>query len=812
MPLAVLVASGSLAAASDRDWPGLRGPRHDGAAAGTLEASEGAGFAVAWRAALGAGYSSVAVAGGRAVTLFSDGKSDVAAAFDVRTGRELWRYAIAPTLRGKDGSFDGPIATPVAAADRVYGLGPLGHLFALDAGSGRELWKVDLAASEQAPAPHYGYAASPVLADGTLVVLVGAKEGGAIAGFDAATGARRWRLGDDVVAYQVPVVVTIGGRQRVVAVGDAKLFVVDPASGRLLVEHAHGGQPHPMANESLVPVPAGEGRLFLKHRLDTSTMLRLTADGDERVRVETLWTAPVLRQTYVVPVYHDGFLYGMSGRMTLTCVDAATGAQRWRSREPGDGFPLLVGDDLVMLTKESTLHVGRASPQGWTERARIDLFGDVVWSPLGFADGAFFARGQKQIARVDWRTREAAAAAGKPAAPAPSSPRFASFLAGLGTAPDKTQALSAFLAALPPGPLVEWPDRVVFLYRGPASDVAIAGDMNGDRREDPMWRVEGTDLFWYEATLEPDARVNYHFVRDFEERLPDPRNPQRVPGHRSGTLGTFPAEQSSLAMPGWRAPDHLREVAAARRGRIAEHVVESATRPGAKVSVKVYLPPGYDQGRERLPVAIVLGGDQAREAGLVPRSLDNLIPARVAPVLVAFLGNPEWGAKPPSDDESDAALAELVSRDVLGLLDASYRTDTAPDRRAVIGAGFSAYQAAELAFRRPQVYGALGLQTIIMLDSDDELLRKQVPAAAEAPLRVYLDWGRYDYHATREAWDMGGANARFAAFLRERGYRPAGSEAPEGAGWAGWRNRTDRVFETLFPPKATAGPARQATR
>ena len=94
-----------------------------------------------------------------------------------------------------------------------------------------------------------------------------------------------------------------------------------------------------------------------------------------------------------------------------------------------------------------------------------------------------------------------------------------------------------------------------------------------------------------------------------------------------------------------------------------------------------------------------------------------------------------------------------------------------------------------------------------MLDSDDELLRKQVKPAAEAPLRVYLDWGRYDHRATREAWDMRGANARFAAFLRERGYRPAGGEAPEGSGWASWRNRTDRVFEALFPALPAAGPA-----
>ena len=59
--LAVLVASCALsgvAVADSPDWPSLRGPRHDGAAQGDPRRLEGAGFAVAWRAALGAGYSS----------------------------------------------------------------------------------------------------------------------------------------------------------------------------------------------------------------------------------------------------------------------------------------------------------------------------------------------------------------------------------------------------------------------------------------------------------------------------------------------------------------------------------------------------------------------------------------------------------------------------------------------------------------------------------------------------------------------------------------------------------------------------------
>ena len=807
---AVLVASCALsgvAVADSPDWPSLRGPRHDGAAQATLDASEGAGFAVAWRAALGAGYSSVAVAEGRAVTLFSDGQNDVAVAFDARTGKELWRHAIAPTLPGRDGSFDGPISTPALDGGRAFGLGPRGHLFGLDAATGRELWTVDLVTREGAKLPFYGFGASPVVAGGVVVVPLGAPGGGAVAGFDLATGERRWRLGEDGVAYQSPIVLSVGGREQVVAVGDTRLFGIDPAGGRLLWEHAHGGEVHPIATESIVPVPAGDGRLFLKLRQDGSAMLRLVPRPDGGATVETLWTAPVLRTTYVVPVYHGGFLYGMSGRSTLTCVDAGTGEVRWRSREPGDGFPLVVGDDLVVLTKEKTLHVGKASPEGWKERARLDLFQDLVWSSPGFADGAFFARSQGELARVDWGKPKAAAGPAGPASTAtrvPVSPRFSSVLEEANAAPDKAAAVDRFLASLPAGPLVEWPDRVLFLYRGQANDVGIAGDMIGDRREDPMSRVPGTDLFWYEATLEPDARVSYHFVRDFEDRFPDPRNPWRVPAPPTGTIGAFPAEQSSLAMPAWRAPDHLAEVPLERRGRIEEHVVEGASRPGSRVAVRVYVPAGVEKGR---PLALVLDGDGAREKGLLPRSLDNLIPSRVAPVLVAFVSRPEWGEKPPPDEETEDAVANLLAHDVAPFLERRYGTDPSPQGRALVGTGFAAWSAAYAAFRHPTVFGALGLQSLSMLDTDQDLLEKQVRTAAEVPLRIYLDWGRYDRRSTREAWDMRRANQRFDTFLRGRGYRPAGGEVPEGAGWAGWRNRTDRVFEALFPAPTAAAAA-----
>ena len=107
-----------------------------------------------------------------------------------------------------------------------------------------------------------------------------------------------------------------------------------------------------------------------------------------------------MKISYVTPVYHDGHLYGMSGRV-FTCVDAATGEVRWRSREPGDGFPTMVGDHLVVMTKPGSLHIAEASPEAYREVARIDLFDEHSWSEVAFAGGHLFARSMAHLARVD---------------------------------------------------------------------------------------------------------------------------------------------------------------------------------------------------------------------------------------------------------------------------------------------------------------------------------------------------------------------------------------------------------------------------
>jgi enterochelin esterase family protein len=327
--------------------------------------------------------------------------------------------------------------------------------------------------------------------------------------------------------------------------------------------------------------------------------------------------------------------------------------------------------------------------------------------------------------------------------------------------------------------------------------MGLAGDPVGERREDPMTRVPGTDLFWYEARFEPDARLSYVFVRNFDERIPDPRNPRKVPALRFTPTGPERIELSSLAMPGWREPAHLREVAEPLRGRLEGFEVKAEA--GPKATVSVYLPAGYQSGSVPLPAAYVFGGDDAREVGSVPRSLDNLVRVTVAPLLVVFVGKVDWTASPPKEDEEDLATAEFVARQVVPAVEARFRTGGEPAARAAVGAGFDGWTAAYAAFHFPDVFGLLATQSLFMLTAGETALLKEIRTADERPLRLYLDWGRYDLRGTREAWNMTDTNRRFAAFLRERGYRPAGGEANDGFGWASWRNRTQRVYESLFP-------------
>ena len=776
----------SSAHAASSTWPGLRGPSYDGAVRdGQLFDGETGQLSIGWKRELGSGYPVVVVDADRAVTMFASGNDDVAAAFDAETGDELWRYRINETYKGHTGSHDGPIATPALVDGRVFGLGPRGDLFALDAVSGKELWSINLVDDLGSEAPFYGFSASPVFAEGVLVVEIGAGVGKTVAGFNPDNGEQLWAVGDDTIAYHSPIVASYGGRQQVVAVGQKTVMGIEAATGQTLWSYEHNGDERAMGGETVVPVPAGEDRLLLLNTHPTSVMLRVASNDGADFEISEIWSDGSIRSTYVLPVYFEGHLYGMTGKI-FTCVDAETGEAKWKARGPGDGFPTLVGNQLVIMGKPGTLIVANASPSGYDEITRLKLFDEHSWSAPAFANGHLYLRSMAQIARVDL---EGALVAKDQAEDSwISATSFGAFLAEVEQASDKNSVIDTFLEKQTSFPIVEDSGSVHFIYRGESTDVGIVGDMIGFRREEPMILVPDTDLLYYSTRLEPDAAINYGFIVDYEEPTPDPRNPQ--PG--SGLFG----EVSWFAMPAWQSPDHLGEADSACQGRLESIEWESKVREGQTRPAKVYLPAGYDSSPNRsYPVLYFLRGEEVLDKGAFKNTLDNLIGKTVEPLIAVLVVS--VGENPREDIGEDDSFVEMISTELVPMIDDRYRTIQNPNARAVAGTGSAADTALAAAFQHPELYGRIGAIWPVLFEYDSSLISN----ADEVPMVIYQGWGTYHIRSPHEAWDQVVANRELQETFREAGYRPAGGEVPEGVGWSIYRGRTDDMLTALFPKR-----------
>lgn len=777
---------------SANEWPGFRGPNTNGVVTDSLFSQrETIGLKVAWLRALGSGYSGVSIADGYAITLFSDDKSDVAIAFDEETAKELWRFEIEPTYEGHDGSHTGPISTPLISGGRVFGLGARGHLFALDLKTGKNIWSVDLIKDFGAKKPHYGFSTSPLMVDDVLILQLGTEES-AVVGLDPATGKRLWSAGKDKISYQSPLLlVRSNGQREIVAAGKTKVYGITPKTGKIVWEYEYEGK-GAIGVGSMTPVAVDENRILLTIIDDESTLIELDRSSDP-IKVSTSWVSRSIRKSYNVPIYHDGYFYAYTARF-LTCVDASNGERMWRSRKPGDGFLVLVDGHLVIVTKDGSMHVAKASPDGYQEIAQLPVFDKVVWDHPSISNGRIYARSLGGIAGVDVTSFKIPTPIKRDKLNLPADSRFAKLLNQLEKSTDKKTVLDRFMDSVEQFPLIEQNKYVHFIYRGPAKDMAIGSDLYGLRQLKPMTHVTGTDLFYCSAVLEPDARVNYMFNKNFDEEFPDSRNPRKVKVSYAGKNMSFgrgeKMEMSWVAMSQWKAPSYLETPDASRQGRLEKKEFESKLME-SKVAIDVYLPVGYDNSKDRYTVAYIIDGKGSLDGGQYQRTLDNIIGYGVAPLIAVFMPEP-----PP---EKAKQYGPMVADELIPFMDKQFRTIASANNRAIIGTGFTGGVALKITLKHASLFKKMGIQSGAFMDDAIAVLNENTSAKGKHSTQIYIDWGKYDLRNPHEAWDAARDNRKLNKILRDHGYTVTGGEVNDGTGWTSWRNRTDIMFKTLFP-------------
>ena len=771
------------------------------------------GLEVVWRRPLGPGHSRIAVADTRVLTLFSDGTFDNLIAMDTRSGTELWRYRIAETYRGHDGSRDGPHSSPIVEDGVVYSLGPHGQLFAVRLADGVEIWSRDIVAELGAAVPFWGFASTPVVEGDVLIVPTGGGTARSMSGFDRKTGELLWAAGDDLVGYQSPAVIPLVDTTQVIAVTNHHIMGLAPQTGEVLWTHEHSETGLDGSSE---PVAVGGDDFlvtssFTEHVSDTTLFRAVPTPGGPTI--EPVWSTNALTFSYTIPVVHEEHLFGFQ-RGFLSCVDLSNGRSVWKSRSPGGNNLILVDGRLVILATDGSVVVASATPDGYEELARVEALERGAFSAPAHGDGLVFVRNHAEIAAVrmgvgklteavdrpDWETARVRTSA------------FGVFVTAVEGAPleDRPRLVDAFMARQRQFPIIEGDDMVHVVYRGTARDVVVQGLMTGWGESHPLTRLLGTDLFYRSYTLDGDGRWQYAFEVDMARWTPDPLNPRRAPGNE---------EDSELAMPGWTAPDHLREPVGSR-GTVEEFAFHSELLDNER-DVRVYLPPGYSRSSVRYPVMLVVDGLPVLRFGEMDRSLDNLIGTTVRPMMVAFVGpskSPDVSYREAGGPEVyrehggelTAVLARALAEELVPRLDASYRTIRHPDARAVMGVRAAGLVALSAAVHHPSVFGNVAVQSMwlgptplqssrVRPRSEYDALVATLEDEPHVPIALYIDWARDDLRSRGEDIDLRRDLTALVDVLRERGYRVAGGEYPGAPGWGSWRARTDEILETLFP-------------
>jgi outer membrane protein assembly factor BamB len=404
---AFVAMSGARAA----DWPQWLGPDRDGTSVetGLRQSFAASGPPVVWKRALGPGFSGISVVGSRLTTMTADANHEFVVALDAASGRELWRSPVGARFGDRMGG-DGPRSTPTMDGDRVIALGAKGRLAALDGASGRQLWSVDLTGDLGGSAPKWGYSASPLVHGGRVFVDVGGSAGRGLAAFDRRDGRVIWAAEDDRAGYSSPVLIRPMGIEQIVFFTGRRIVSVSPDAGV-----AFWSLPWKTSHDvnAATPLLLGSDRLFISSAYGTgAAMLRVGRDGDRLVARE-LWKSTAMRNKMTTSIVHGAHIYGFS-ESTLTCVDAMSGEVAWEKDGYGRGTLLLADGRLWALSEECELVVASARPDRYAEQGRWRVLGDRCWTVPSLANGRLYLRDETHIASVDLRPGGGAAPAGSP--------------------------------------------------------------------------------------------------------------------------------------------------------------------------------------------------------------------------------------------------------------------------------------------------------------------------------------------------------------------------------------------------------------
>ena len=436
LALAALCAAAAPATSAEGNWPSFRGHHADGNGAGTPPAAWNVetGENVLFRVAVpGLGHSSPVIWGERLfvtssvpegeeaslkVGLYGDiapvvdepPQRYVVLAYEKRSGELLWQrtaFEGTPAIRRhtKASHTNSTPATDGNVLVAFFGSEGL-HAYDLD---GDPLWSRQFGVLDSGyyvvRTAQWGFASSPVVHDGRVIIQVDVQGDSFLAAVDARTGEDIWRTRrDEVPTWSTPAVFSRadGGRQVVVN-GYRHIGGYDFDTGEELWRLEGGGDipvPTPIraGADGPILITNAHGRLKPIYAIDPDAEGKLDPDHDAVV-----WFHERLGNYMQTPIVIGDLAYFCYDNGTVTVVDWTTGERIARKRlgRGASGFtasPVAAGGRIYFNSEDGDVHVVEPGPD--LNEIAVNELGETLMATPAISDGVIYFRVRRHLIAV----------------------------------------------------------------------------------------------------------------------------------------------------------------------------------------------------------------------------------------------------------------------------------------------------------------------------------------------------------------------------------------------------------------------------
>jgi enterochelin esterase family protein len=226
---------------------------------------------------------------------------------------------------------------------------------------------------------------------------------------------------------------------------------------------------------------------------------------------------------------------------------------------------------------------------------------------------------------------------------------------------------------------------------------------------------------------------------------------------------------------------------------------------GVPRSIYVYTPPGYEEGKSKLPVLYLLHGSGDTEVswvyvGRANLILDNLIAAGAAKPMIVVMpyGRPQpepmlvpsAGRGPLNADE---AFGNELLQDLMPYVEKNYRVSAKADDRAVAGLSMGGAQALQIGLAHLDTFHYVGAFSAGARGNPEEMYKDffSDPAAANKKLKLF-------YIACGKADGLFVGSKALSDALETHQIKHQFKPSEEGHVWRNWRNYLADFAPQLF--------------